>query len=51
MSDELKLLAMILVKNTIMLICFTILSIVFKHWWIVFFSAFFLSGGSGKDKK
>ena len=51
MSDELKLAAMVLAKNTIMVICFTILSIVFKHWWIVFFSAFFLSGGNRKENE
>lgn len=30
-------------KNVISLICFTILAIVFKHWWIVFFSILFYS--------
>lgn len=30
-------------KNTLVLICFTVLSIVFHKWWIVFFSAFFLT--------
>lgn len=51
MSDELKLSAMILAKNAIMVICFTILAIIFNYWWIVFFSVFFFSGLSGKDKK
>lgn len=49
MSDELKLVALVFAKNTAMVICFTILAIVFRHWWIVLFSAFFLS--SFKDKK
>ena len=30
-------------KNIISLICFTILAVVFKHWWIVFFSLLFYS--------
>ena len=30
-------------KNVISLICFTILAVVFKHWWIVFFSLLFYS--------
>lgn len=34
---------MVLIKNSITLICFTILSIVFNKWWIVFFTAFFLT--------
>lgn len=49
MSDELKLVALIFAKNTAMVICFTVLAIVFRHWWIVLFSAFFLS--SFKYKK
>ena len=32
-----------LLKNVISLICFTILAVVFKHWWIVFFSLLFYS--------
>ena len=32
-----------LLKNVISLICFTILAVVFKHWWIVFFSLLFCS--------
>lgn len=50
MSDELKLVALVFAKNTAMVICFTILAIVFNHWWIVLFSAFFLSSfKSGKE--
>ena len=31
------------IKNTVTLICFTVLAIVFHHWWIVLFSALFFS--------
>ena len=31
------------IKNSITLICFTILAIIFGKWWIIFFSALFLS--------
>lgn len=30
------------IKNCVTLICFTILAIVFKKWWIVLFSALFI---------
>ncbi len=29
------------IRNSISMICFTILSISFNHWWIILFSAFF----------
>ena len=32
-----------LIKNAICVICFTVLAIIFHQWWIVFFSALFLS--------
>ena len=31
------------IRNSISLICFTILAIIFKHWWIVFFALLFHS--------
>jgi len=31
------------IKNSIAIVCFTILAIIFQKWWIVFFSALFLS--------
>jgi len=34
---------LVIIKNTITLICFTILAIIFKTWWIVFFSILFTS--------
>lgn len=41
MSDKLKLYLMCYIRNAISLICFTILSIVFQKWWIVFFALIF----------
>lgn len=46
-----EVLLMILVKNIITLVCFTILAIQFEHWWIVFFSAFFLTTTGGEQNK
>ena len=31
------------IENSINLICFTLLAIVFRHWWIVFFALLFLT--------
>lgn len=45
MNEEIKyhekLNKLIIIRNIISLICFTILAIVFKKWWIVFFAALF----------
>lgn len=43
MNDKLKQQIAVLTKNTIMVIVFVILAIVFEHWWIVFFSAAFMT--------
>lgn len=32
----------IVIRNSISIICFTILAIVFSHWWIVFGALLFL---------
>lgn len=32
----------VMIYDLIVIICFTLLSIYFKHWWIVLFAAFFL---------
>lgn len=32
------------IKNSICIICFAVLAIVFHKWWIILFSALFLSG-------
>lgn len=37
------------IKNSIALICFTILAIIFGKWWIVFFSALFLISIKNSD--
>lgn len=42
-DDLLKLAGMIFLENTATLICFTVLSIVFGHWWIVLFSMLFMT--------
>lgn len=34
---------LVIIRNSISLICFTILAIVFNKWWIVFFSCLFYS--------
>jgi hypothetical protein len=43
MKDYFKLLKLVIIKNSISLICFTILAIIFNKWWIIFFSALFMS--------
>lgn len=34
---------LIVIRNSISLVCFTILAIIFKTWWIVFFAILFTS--------
>jgi hypothetical protein len=41
MSDELKLYLICFTRNVISLICFTILSIAFHKWWLIFFALIF----------
>ena len=43
MSDEIKIYIMIIIKNIVAIICFTILAVVFKKWWIALFSLLFYS--------
>lgn len=43
MSENLKLQLFVLIYNVIVLICFTVLSILFHKIWFVFFSYFFLN--------
>lgn len=38
MSDHTKLLMACMLHNAIVVICFTVLAVLFNHWWIVFFS-------------
>ena len=44
MSDKTKLTVIVVIKNLITIVCFTILAIVFCKWWIVLFSALFMTG-------
>lgn len=41
---------LVITRNCISLICFTVLAIVFKTWWIVFFAIIFTSY-IGKDEE
>lgn len=47
----LKLNLIVAIKNAVVIICFTVLAIVFNKWWIVFFSALFLNSVEHKNKK
>ena len=43
---------LVVIRNSISLICFTILAITFQKWWIVFFALLFLSSiGKSEDKE
>lgn len=37
------------IANVAAIICFSVLAIVFQHWWIVLFSAFFLNSPIRKE--
>ena len=50
MSEDLKFYLICYARNVISLICFTILSIVFHKWWIVFFALIFWCSVEEKDK-
>lgn len=45
-----KLNLLCVIKNIIVIICFTISSILFGKWWVMLFSALFLSSVERKDK-
>ena len=38
-----------IIKNIVSIICFTILAIMFNHWWIIFFSLLFMVKAEEKD--
>ena len=40
-----------IIKNIVTIICFTILAIIFKHWWIIFFSLLFMAEVKTKEDK
>lgn len=43
MDKETKILIWAVLENIITIICFTILAIIFKHWWVILFSAVFIN--------
>ena len=43
MSENLKLQISVLIKNTIIILSYVVLGIIFNKWWIALFSIFFLS--------
>jgi len=51
MSEKSKMNAILLLSNTVRIIAFVVLAIVFRHWWIVLFSALFLSSWDDEDDK
>ena len=40
---------MCIIKNIVSIICFTILAIIFNHWWIIFFSLLFMVKAEEKN--
>lgn len=42
---------LLVIKNSITLICFTVLAIKFNKWWIVLFAFLFMSNIRAEDKK
>lgn len=47
MSEDLKLYLIVAIKNTLIVIGFIILAIVFQKWWISLFSALFWTSVDG----
>lgn len=50
-KEKLKTFIIVCIKNIIVLICFTVLAIVFKKWWIVLFSILLYTTVSIGDDK
>lgn len=40
-----------IIKNIVTIICFTILAIIFNHWWIIFFGSLFMAKAETKKDK
>ena len=40
-----------IIKNIVTIICFTILAIIFNHWWIIFFSLLYMLKTETKEDK
>jgi hypothetical protein len=41
----------ILISNTVIVVCFALLAVAFNHWWIVLFSALFLTYTKSENKR
>lgn len=50
MSEDLKLIIAVLIKNTITLIVFSVLAIIFQKWWIVLISVLFFTFTENKKE-
>jgi len=50
MSEDLKLTIAVLIKNTITLIVFSVLAIIFQKWWIVLISVLFFTFTENKKE-
>lgn len=53
MNNYIWLYTIVILKNVITIICFTYLAIIFNHWWIILFSALFMTSittNKGDDK-
>lgn len=50
MSEDLKLIITVLIKNTITLIVFSVLAIIFQKWWIVLISVLFFTFTENKKE-
>lgn len=50
MSEDLKLTIAVLIKNTITLIVFSVLAIIFQKWWIVLISVLFFTFTKNKKE-
>ena len=51
MNDTTKILIIAIIENIVICICFTILAVIFKKWWIIFFSALFYNKGITTKKE
>ena len=40
-----------IIKNIVTIICFTILAIIFNHWWIILYSSLFKAKAETKKNK
>ena len=50
MEDITKQRIAMIIENSVIMVCFTVLAVVFSKWWIVFFSVLFFSYEKKKVK-